>query len=55
MGQYIGNPDKEGDAKYGYLDDSTVPAGSKTPTFACAVVNIENERWDGNTTVNPPP
>lgn len=47
LGQYIGNPDGEGDAKFGYTDDKTVPEGSKTPTFACAVVNINNERWDG--------
>ena len=47
LGQYIGNPNGEGDAKYGYTDDKTVPAGSRTPTFAVAVVNICNERWDG--------
>ena len=47
LGQYVGNPDAEGEGKYGYLDDETVPCGSKTPTFACAVVNICNERWDG--------
>lgn len=48
LGQYIGNPDgKDDDAKMGYLDDPTVPAGSKTPTFALAVLQIKNERWDG--------
>lgn len=47
LGQYIGNPEKEDDGKFGYTDDKTVPEGSKTPTFACAVVNICNERWDG--------
>ena len=47
LGQYVGNPDGKGDEKFGYTDDQTVPKGSKTPTFACAVVNIANERWDG--------
>ncbi|XP_066917929.1 glucose-6-phosphate 1-dehydrogenase-like [Clytia hemisphaerica] len=47
LGQYSGNPDGKGDEKFGYSDDATVPKGSKTPTFACAVVNIQNERWDG--------
>ena len=35
------------DAKEGYLDDKTVPAGSVTPTYAAAVLRINNERWDG--------
>ena len=43
----MGNPDGEGDAKLSYLDDKTVPAGSSTPTFAMAVMHINNERWDG--------
>ena len=47
LGQYVGNPEKDDDGKFGYTDDKTVPKGSKTPTFACAVVNICNERWDG--------
>lgn len=48
LGQYTANPDgKDDDAKMGYLDDPTVPAGSKTPTFALAVLQIKNERWDG--------
>ena len=25
LGQYVGNPEGEGDAKLGYLDDPTVP------------------------------
>jgi len=29
------------------LDDSTVPKGSKTPTYAAAVLRIRNERWEG--------
>lgn len=47
LGQYVGDPDGEGDAKDGYLDDPTVPAGSVTPTFALAVIKIHNERWEG--------
>lgn len=47
LGQYIGNPDGEGEAKLSYLDDPTVPAGSTTATYALAVLKINNERWDG--------
>ena len=48
LGQYIGNPDSsDPDAKLGYLDDPTVPKGSVCPTFAAAVLKINNERWDG--------
>ena len=47
LGQYVGNPGSEGDAKSGYLDDPTVPKGSQTPTYAMAVMYIRNERWDG--------
>ena len=48
LGQYVGNPEMEDpDAKMGYLDDPTVPAGSVTPTFAVGVFHIKNERWDG--------
>ncbi|XP_078679208.1 glucose-6-phosphate 1-dehydrogenase-like isoform X4 [Branchiostoma floridae x Branchiostoma belcheri] len=47
VGQYTGDPQGEGDAKSGYLDDPTVPKGSVTPTFASAVVFVKTERWDG--------
>lgn len=48
LGQYVGDPDAEDpEAHLGYLDDHTVPAGSNTPTFALAVLKINNERWDG--------
>ncbi|CAL8115564.1 unnamed protein product [Orchesella dallaii] len=47
LGQYTGDPDGEGEAQKGYLDDPTVPAGSITPTYALAVCHINNERWDG--------
>lgn len=47
LGQYVGDPSGEGEAKLGYLDDPTVPKGSVTPTFALGVCHIQNERWDG--------
>ena len=47
LGQYVGDPNGEGEAKLGYLDDKTVPAGSTTPTFATCLLKIKNERWDG--------
>ncbi|XP_022914730.1 glucose-6-phosphate 1-dehydrogenase [Onthophagus taurus] len=47
LGQYVGNPDGEGEAKLGYLDDPTVPNNSNTPTYALGVLHIKNERWDG--------
>uniref|UniRef100_A0A8D1PSQ8 Glucose-6-phosphate 1-dehydrogenase n=1 Tax=Sus scrofa TaxID=9823 RepID=A0A8D1PSQ8_PIG len=47
LGQYVGNPNGEGEATRGYLDDPTVPCGSTTATFAAVVLYVENERWDG--------
>jgi len=47
LGQYIADPDGDGDAKLGYLDDPTVPKESITPTYATVVCHIKNERWDG--------
>ncbi|XP_003382987.1 PREDICTED: glucose-6-phosphate 1-dehydrogenase-like [Amphimedon queenslandica] len=47
LGQYAGDPEGEGEAKEGYLDDETVPKGSRTPTYAVAVLRINNERWEG--------
>ncbi|XP_006625332.2 glucose-6-phosphate 1-dehydrogenase isoform X1 [Lepisosteus oculatus] len=47
LGQYVGDPNGEGEAKLGYLDDQTVPRGSRTATFATAVLFVQNERWDG--------
>lgn len=47
LGQYVGDPEGEGDAKLGYLDDPTVPKGSTQATFATAVLFVHNERWDG--------
>ncbi|VDK49802.1 unnamed protein product [Anisakis simplex] len=37
----------EGDSQFGYLDDESVPKDSITPTYALAVLRINNERWDG--------
>ena len=31
----------------GYLDDPTVPEGSRCPTFASVKLEIDNERWRG--------
>lgn len=47
LGQYIGDPEGDGPSRLGYLDDPTVPKGSCTPTFATAVLHVQNERWDG--------
>ena len=47
LGQYQGDPNGEGEAKDGYLDDPTVPKGSITPIFAMAALRINNEQWDG--------
>lgn len=47
LGQYVGDLTGEGQARFGYLDDPTVPAGSCTPTYATAVLYVQNERWDG--------
>lgn len=38
-GQYVAHAGQEG-----YLDDPTVPAGSKTPTFAACKLFIHNDR-----------
>ncbi|VUZ42739.1 unnamed protein product [Hymenolepis diminuta] len=48
VGQYVGNPDaKDEDSKQGYLDDPTVNNDSITPTYACSVLYISNDRWQG--------
>lgn len=49
LGQYIGDPEASTDseASKGYLDDPTVPKGSVTPTFATAILHVNNERWEG--------
>ena len=47
LGQYVGDPQGEGDQKDGYLDDPTVPKGSNTATYALGPLYVNNERWDG--------
>lgn len=42
LGQYT-----EGHGQPGYLDDPTVPEGSKCPTYAACRLFINNERWAG--------
>eukprot|EP00878_Enallax_costatus_P001274 GHUV01001418.1.p1 GENE.GHUV01001418.1~~GHUV01001418.1.p1 ORF type:complete len:249 (+),score=60.20 GHUV01001418.1:227-973(+) len=42
LGQYVA-----GNGQPGYLDDPTVPAGSKSPTYAACRLHINNERWAG--------
>src|SRR4051812_1273512 len=44
IGQYTKSLDG---SKPGYLDDNTVPKGSRCPTYCALVINIKNERWDG--------
>ncbi|CAB3409952.1 unnamed protein product [Caenorhabditis bovis] len=48
IGQYVANPDcSHPEAAQGYKDDEAIPKDSKTPTYALAVVHINNERWEG--------
>jgi glucose-6-phosphate 1-dehydrogenase len=48
LGQYVGNPNGEGEAKIGYLDDPTVKNKSSTAaTFSLTVLHINNPRWKG--------
>ena len=36
-----------GGGKAGYLQDDTVPADSRCPTFAACVLTVDSERWRG--------
>lgn len=51
LGQFAkgSRTDEDGNvhSEQGYLDDSTVPPGSRCPTFAAVALNVENERWRG--------
>ncbi|CAH0726560.1 unnamed protein product, partial [Brenthis ino] len=47
VGQYVGNPNGQGEEKLGYLEDPTVPQNSITPTYALATMYINNTRWQG--------
>jgi glucose-6-phosphate 1-dehydrogenase len=42
LGQY-----KASNKLPGYLDDDTVPPGSRCPTFAAMALFVDNARWDG--------
>ena len=42
LAQYAASGDEPG-----YLDDETVPRGSRCPTFASLVLRVNNERWRG--------
>lgn len=49
LGQYAAaesGPRKDGTGK-AYVDDETVPDGSKTATFAQWAMHVDNERWKG--------
>lgn len=43
----ISNTVSNGSIRKGYLDESDVPEGSLTETFAMAKLYIDNERWEG--------
>jgi glucose-6-phosphate 1-dehydrogenase len=43
---FLGQFGPYGDEK-GYLEDDTVPAGSKCATFASLVLKVDNDRWRG--------
>uniref|UniRef100_A0A1B0AIZ0 Glucose-6-phosphate 1-dehydrogenase n=1 Tax=Glossina pallidipes TaxID=7398 RepID=A0A1B0AIZ0_GLOPL len=45
LGQYVDCLESECDQHKGYLNDPTVPTGSLTPTYAMAILKINNERW----------
>ena len=46
LGQF-GPGTKNGEPAPGYLEDQTVPEGSRCPTFAACVLHVDNERWRG--------
>ncbi|KAI0989641.1 hypothetical protein GJ496_001870 [Pomphorhynchus laevis] len=49
VGQYVGNPNGTNvDQRTSYVDDESVKNNNtRTPTFACTVLYIDNERWSG--------
>merc|ERR1719217_499108 len=51
LGQFTGSTFTKSDgttqSEPGYLDDKTVPAESRCPTFAAVVLSVDNERWQG--------
>lgn len=47
LGQYGAGVHADGSPEPGYLDDPTVPDGSRTATFAAVKLAIDNPRWQG--------
>merc|ERR1719242_142796 len=45
LGQYTASTSEP--VEPGYLDDTSVPAGSRCPTYAAVALKVENERWSG--------
>ena len=43
---FLGQFGRHGDDS-GYLEDATVPEGSRCPTFAACVLKVDSERWRG--------
>lgn len=47
LGQYVADPEGEGEARLGFREDPGCPPDSRQCTFASAVCWVRNERWDG--------
>ncbi|TDG47665.1 hypothetical protein AWZ03_005963 [Drosophila navojoa] len=45
LGQYVNNGREQDPAKVGYTQHSYIPKDSVTPTYAMAVLRINNKRW----------
>eukprot|EP00117_Sycon_ciliatum_P010147 scpid47189/ scgid12164/ Glucose-6-phosphate 1-dehydrogenase X len=46
-GQYVADPNGEGESAVGFREDPGCPPDSKQCTYAAAVGWVRNERWDG--------
>lgn len=47
LGQYVNNGMETDPAKVGYAQHPYIPKNSMTPTFAMAVMHVNNKRWTG--------
>ena len=47
LGQYVANPNGQGEAKRSYRDEPGVAKGTTVPTFALVTIHIDNDRWRG--------
>lgn len=47
LGQYVNNGMETDPAKVGYTQHPYMPKNSMTPTFAMAVMHVNNKRWTG--------